>query len=108
MDGGVEMMKEFTQLAEPVLAFINEELVGYVGDMERSELYNRYKKWCESAGHKPKSRNSFTHAFRQAVGQLMLNVIEKTVHGQRFFRFVETFTPQPIEDFWNEEDEETR
>ena len=104
----VEMMKEFTQLAEPVLAFINEELVGYVGDMERSELYNRYKKWCESAGHKPKSRNSFTHAFRQAVGQLMLNVIEKTVHGQRFFRFVETFTPQPIEDFWNEEDEETR
>ena len=103
-----EMMKEFTQLTEPVIAFINEELTGYVGDKDRTELYKQYKDWCESAGHKPKSRNSFTHAFKQAITQLALNIDEKTVHGQRFFRFLDSFTPRPVEDFWDEDDEETR
>ena len=103
-----EMMKEFTQLAEPVIAFMNEELTGYVGDIAREELYKKYTAWCESAGHKAKSRNSFTQAFRQAIGQLTQDIEEKTVHGKRYFRFLENFTPRPVEDFWYEEDEEAR
>ena len=103
-----DMMKEFTQLAEPVIAFMNEELAGYVGDMERGELYKHYQKWCENAGYKAKNRNSFTHAFRQTIGQLTQEIEEKTVHGKRYFRFLDNFTPRPVEDFWYEEDEEVR
>ena len=86
-----EMMSEFTQVVNPVSVFIEDAQLH--GDILRTDLYKRYKEWCEEMGHKISSQTKFMQTFRQTASQMGIVYEEKKFHGQRFLRFAEA-TPQ--------------
>lgn len=80
-----DMMAEFTQSVNPVSVFLEEN--HFSGDITRSDLYRRYKDWCEEMGHKVPSQTKFIQNFKQTAGQMNVLFEEKVIMGKRLFRF---------------------
>ena len=80
-----EMMSEFTQVVNPVSVFIEEAEL--TGDISRSDLYKKYKEWCEEMGHKVSSQTKFIQTFKQTAGQVGVVYEERKYLGKRYFKF---------------------
>ena len=83
-----ELLREFTLISNPIVAFIEDVMTIQTGTFSRDDLYKLYVKWCGDSGYKPTTRNSFIQDFRKSLKQLKTRrVEEKNSHGKRYFIF---------------------
>ncbi len=82
------IMKEFVAIINPIVAFINDELINYTGRMTRASLYKLYVGWCKETGHtNPASQNMFTMKFRKQAKQLLPHMTERKSGSERYYEF---------------------
>ena len=82
------IMKEFVAIINPIVAFINDELINYTGRMTRTSLYKLYVGWCKENGHTtPASQNVFTMKFRKQAKQLLPHMTEGRANDERYYEF---------------------
>ena len=84
-----EILDDFRKSINPVAAFIEEELQDKRDSLSRKQLYNKYVDWTKEAGHEALSRTNFIRKFKSTIKQVMPNVREKAIHGERYFDFSE-------------------
>ena len=84
-----EILDDFRKSINPVAAFIEEELQEATGSLSRKQLYNKYVEWTKEAGHEALSRTNFIRKFKSTAKQIMPNIREKGIHGERYFDFSE-------------------
>ena len=83
-----ELLREFTLISNPIVAFIEDVMTIQTGTFSRDDLYKLYVKWCGDSGYKPTTRNSFIQDFRKSLKQLKTRrVEERNSHGKRYFIF---------------------
>ena len=85
-----ELMENFTQLSNPILTFVEEEVID--DTYSRKDLYSNYKRWAEQSGHNVMSRTSFIQRFKQTAAQYGWRVLETKYAGER--RFIISKAPQ--------------
>lgn len=62
------LMQQFEQTSNPVVVFCEDHTTRFRGTIQRKEIYDWYKWWCEDTGHKPLSREKFLPKFRDLLG----------------------------------------
>lgn len=96
------MIKEFTQIMNPVADFIEERISSYSGRLTHSQTYKMYVDWCKETGHpNPLSQKSFTMKFRQTMKQQDLPMKEGAMGGERYYEFSSKL--RPLSDFVDED-----
>ena len=83
-----EFIKQFEQTSNPVLVFCDDHSDKFHGTIQRKEIYDWYKWWCEDTGHKPLSREKFIPKFRDCLGDRILDDTQRRVDGIRTRVFV--------------------
>lgn len=84
---------EFLKNASPVAAFAEDELVGRedeIRSLTHRELFEKYSKWCKDFGYKLSNKYNFTRNFKKIAAKLFPGIIEKYIHGVRYFKFLTT------------------
>jgi putative DNA primase/helicase len=76
-----EFIKQFEQTSNPVLVFCDDYSDKFHGTIQRKEIYDWYKWWCEDTGHKPLSREKFVPKFRDCLGDRILDETRKRIDG---------------------------
>ena len=67
-----ELLKQFEELSNPVAVFCEDYDSSFHGPVSRADIYDWYRGWCDSTGHKPLSRERFMPKFRDAMGDRIL------------------------------------
>ena len=60
-----EITKQFEEMSDPIAVFCGD--FEFSGEHTRDEIYNWYKDWCESTGHRAVSRERFVPRFRDCM-----------------------------------------
>lgn len=78
-----ELTQQFIENSDPVSVFCNDYDTSFHGTVERNEIYNWYKAWCEDTGHKPLSRENFMPQFREQLKNRILEDKQLRKNGVR-------------------------
>lgn len=81
-----QFMQQFEQMSNPVIVFCEDS--NYAGTVSRDVIYQDYKFWCESTGHRPLSREKFMPKFRDAMGERITEERQMRIDGARTRVFV--------------------
>ena len=81
-------IQQFEQTSNPVLVFCDDYSDKFHGTIQRKEIYDWYKWWCEDTGHKPLSREKFIPKFRDCLGDRILDDTQRRIDGVRTRVFV--------------------
>lgn len=81
-----EFLRQFETTSNPVMVFCEDH--DYVGNVPRDEIYNDYKFWCDSTGHRALSREKFLPKFRDIMGDRITDERRTTINGTRTRVFV--------------------
>jgi putative DNA primase/helicase len=81
-----KFMQQFEQTSNPVLVFCEDS--NYSGNVSRDVIYQDYKFWCDSTGHRPLSREKFLPKFRDAMGERITEEKQMRIDGTRTRVFV--------------------
>ena len=81
-----EFIRQFETTSNPVLVFCEDH--DFVGNISRDEIYNEYKYWCESTGHRSLSREKFIPKFRDALGDRIVDEKRVRINGVQTRVFV--------------------
>lgn len=76
-----EFIQQFEQTSNPVLVFCEDHTDNFHGTIQRKDVYDWYKWWCEDTGHKPLSREKFLPKFRAVMGDRILQDTRKRIDG---------------------------
>lgn len=76
-----EFNERFRLASNPVQAFCED--YDFQGEMTRSEIYERYKQWCEDTGHRPASREAFFPNFREIMKERICKETQVRRNGKR-------------------------
>lgn len=84
------LMQQFEQTSNPVVVFCEDHATRFCGTIQRKEIYDWYKWWCEDTGHKPLSREKFMPKFRDCMGDYIKAERRVRVDGvpTRVFDFI--------------------
>ena len=84
-----EFLKQFEQISNPVAVFCEDKAESFKGVVPRDDVYFWYQLWCETAGHKPLSREKFIPKFRDCMGDRISNEKRTRISGvqTRVFEF---------------------
>ena len=82
-----EITQQFEEMSDPIAVFCNE--YEFSGEHTRDEIYNWYKDWCETTGHKIMSRERFVPRFRDSMKDRIQDELQARRNGRvvRIFRF---------------------
>ena len=80
-----EFLRQFETTSNPVMVFCEDN--DFQGSVSRDTIYNEYKFWCETTGHRPLSREKFIPKFRDCMGDRITDEKRLRVNGTltRFF-----------------------
>ena len=81
-----KFMQQFEQTSNPVIVFCEDS--NYSGTVSRDVIYQDYKFWCDSTGHRPLSREKFLPKFRDAMGERITEEKQMRIDGTRTRVFV--------------------
>ena len=76
-----DFIEQFEQTSNPVLVFCDDYTDKFHGTIQRKEIYDWYKWWCEETGHKSLSREKFLPKFRDCLGERILQDTRKRIDG---------------------------
>ena len=91
-----KIMCEFMEMTNPIFAFINEEMKGVSGEIERSELYLRYTTWAKNTGHEAQNKTNFTRNFKKTAFAVLPGFDERKSANARFFVFKDYTTAEDL------------
>ncbi len=66
-----EIAQQFRDRSDPVKVFCEDH--NYSGTVSRDEIYQEYKFWCQSTGHKELNRENFLPKFRDCLGDRIID-----------------------------------
>lgn len=76
-----QLMQQFEQTSNPVVVFCEDNAHRFYGTIQRKEVYDWYKWWCEDTGHKPLSREKFMPKFRDFLADRIKNERRTRIDG---------------------------
>lgn len=85
----VDIMNQFRTTSNPIIEFCDDRT--FAGTMAKSEVYQWYRDWCESTGHKPLATTRFFPRFREVMDRRIVNETQIRIDGvgKRVFIFKE-------------------
>lgn len=86
----LQFMQQFEQTSNPIVVFCEDS--NYSGAVSRDVIYQDYKYWCDSTGHKPLSREKFVPKFRDVMGDRITEERRMQMDGVR----TRVFVIQPV------------
>ena len=69
----------------PVVEFVETELADLSGEYPTSELYNRYKIWCDETNHHKANSGAFVKRLKNALTKTGQLKRERVLRGYRYF-----------------------
>lgn len=82
------LMQQFEQTSNPVLVFCDDYSDKFRGTIQRKDIYDWYKWWCDETGHKALSREKFIPKFRDCLGDRITDDTQRRIDGIRTRVFV--------------------
>ena len=84
-----DMLRQFETTSNPVSVFCED--YNFRGLMTREQIYEWYKDWCLTTGHKPLARERFIPKFREQMGSRIVSETQQRQEGTRvrLFKFKE-------------------
>lgn len=76
-----DFLQQFKRVSDPVVVFCEDH--NFYGSIDRDEIYDWYKGWCDRTGHKSLSREKFMPKFRDCLGDRITNERRTTKEGRR-------------------------
>ena len=84
-DEQAEVLGDFEKAINPVVEFVETELADLSGEYPTSELYNRYKTWCDETNHHKANSGVFTKRLKNALAKAGRLRGESFIKGYRYF-----------------------
>lgn len=82
-----ELMEQFEQTSNPIMVFCSDH--NFQGSLSRDKVYEMYRIWCDSTGHKALCREKFIPKFRDSMGDKIISERRSRFNGSivRYFDF---------------------
>jgi phage/plasmid-associated DNA primase len=76
--------EEFKELSNPLIEFAKELHID--GEISNTQLYVKYKNWCDDSGHNPLARNSFLKRIAKAFSEYRNDIEPYRTTKERGYR----------------------